>query len=441
MAHKIFLFNLFILPLFFATCNSLEPPPPEKTITLTLEDVSCIEAWIKLKTTNLQMPTTVTLKQSATGGDQTLKTINLEKADTLLYIDSLLPSQTYTFQTSIQPSSHTSEVKSNVLSVTTLDTTSHNFSWQSWTFGEHSTSVLNDVVIISENNIWAVGEIYLNDSLGQPDPHPYAIAHWDGQTWEYKKLFYNINLIVAPIRGILVLNPNDIYLAAGSVFHWDGNSSSAQLVYSRLSLPDPNATIEKLWGNSNSSVYGVGNVGSIVFYNDTNWQSIESGTDLHLYDIYGDYSEIDGTYEILVTAANRSVSSEKQILKISNTTTVTPLVTEGIPYSIIGIWFKANRKYYICGAGLFSKNNIETTEAWEELTVSNVYLESIDGNDLNDLVICGSFGELLHYNGVSWRSYSEMPGGSLLLSTKIKDNLVVTVGIENHRAFIAIGMR
>ena len=45
------------------------------------------------------------------------------------------------------------------------DTTSHNFTWETWTFGEHSSSVLNDVAIIDENNIWAVGEIYMNDSL------------------------------------------------------------------------------------------------------------------------------------------------------------------------------------------------------------------------------------------------------------------------------------
>ncbi len=44
-----------------------------------------------------------------------------------------------------------------------MDTTSHNFTWQTCTFGEHSNSVLYDVAIIDENNIWAVGEIYMND--------------------------------------------------------------------------------------------------------------------------------------------------------------------------------------------------------------------------------------------------------------------------------------
>jgi hypothetical protein len=205
---------LFCFIILVLSCNTTEPPPPEKTITLTLEDNASIEAWIKLTSTNLQLPTTVILKQN----DQTRETINLITPDTLLYIDSLLPNQQYTFHSTMQPSSQ-AEVKSNVLSVTTMDTTSHEFTWQMFNFGEHSSSVLNDVAIIDKNNIWAAGAIYMNDSLGNPDPKPYGIAKWDGQMWGLKKLFYNNNLIVAPIRGILVLNPNDIYLAAGSVFH------------------------------------------------------------------------------------------------------------------------------------------------------------------------------------------------------------------------------
>ena len=95
----------------------------------------------------------------------------------------------------------------------------------------------------------------------------------------------------------------------------------------------------------------------------------------------------------------------------------------------------------MCGSGLYTKNNIETGENWEGIEVSDYYLESIDGNDLNDLVICGDFGELLHYNGSSWKSYQDITSGALLLSIKIKDNLVVTAGIKNPRAFIAIGRR
>ena len=83
-----------------------------------------------------------------------------------------------------------------------MDTTSHNFTWQSWTFGEHSSSVLYDVEIIDENNIYAVGKIYMNHSLGQPDLQPYGMAIWDGQTWELKKIFHGTNSAVTP-REIL----------------------------------------------------------------------------------------------------------------------------------------------------------------------------------------------------------------------------------------------
>ncbi len=45
-----------------------------------------------------------------------------------------------------------------------MDTTSHNFTFTSWTFGTVGSSTLYDVAIINENNIWAVGEIMIADT-------------------------------------------------------------------------------------------------------------------------------------------------------------------------------------------------------------------------------------------------------------------------------------
>ena len=82
-----------LLGLSIPCCNTTEPPP-EVTITIKLEDASSIEAWINLTTSNLQLPTSITLKQNT----QARSVINLDKADTLLYIDSLLPNTSYNFQ-------------------------------------------------------------------------------------------------------------------------------------------------------------------------------------------------------------------------------------------------------------------------------------------------------------------------------------------------------
>ncbi len=79
------------------SCNTTEPPPTGKgSAALTLEDVSCTEAWLSLTTTNIQLPTAIDLIQN----ENIRKTINLTTADTVLYIDSLLPNQTYKFKIS-----------------------------------------------------------------------------------------------------------------------------------------------------------------------------------------------------------------------------------------------------------------------------------------------------------------------------------------------------
>jgi len=84
----------FLLLLFLFTiisCDTNEPPT-NSSISLKLEDVSCTEAWITLTTTNLQLPVTITLKKNNVAQNNILC-----YGDTLLYIDSLLHKQTYSF--------------------------------------------------------------------------------------------------------------------------------------------------------------------------------------------------------------------------------------------------------------------------------------------------------------------------------------------------------
>jgi len=167
-----------------------------------------------------------------------------------------------------------------------------------------------------------------------------------------------------------------------------------------------------------------------------------SGTDLNIYDILGDYNKKNNEYEIFAVAANRSVNFEKKILKINKTNKVTLLSTSGIPYSIHGIWFK-NKTCYVVGSGMYKKYDITSSLAWEAIHygISNYYFDAIRGNDLNDIVSCGAFGELLHFNGVSWKSYQNIFSGILLGKVSIKNNLAVIVGFDYPKAFIAVRKR
>ena len=180
---KLFLIFCLFSFLFFLSCDTSEPLP-EGGLGLTLEDVSCTEAWITLTVGNL--PSTAYIQLKSNG--KILQTLDVNATKTVLFFDTLQINTTYTFEAT--SSLRGEEVKSNKLQVTTLDTTSHNFTWQTFEFGQHSSSVLYDVAIIDENNIWAVGEIYMNDSLGNPDPNLYNLIKWDGISWKPEKVYF-----------------------------------------------------------------------------------------------------------------------------------------------------------------------------------------------------------------------------------------------------------
>ncbi len=69
--------SILLLLLTLVTCSSPTQPPAGTGIMLVTEDVSSVEAWIRLTTNNLQLPATVTLKQSATGGNSVTQDIIL----------------------------------------------------------------------------------------------------------------------------------------------------------------------------------------------------------------------------------------------------------------------------------------------------------------------------------------------------------------------------
>lgn len=447
------LLNIYLL--FFSSwivsCNTTEPPiPPDETkpiLALELDDAHCTEAWLQLKTKDLVLPAELTLKQYNPIGDSLSQVFILNTQDSLLYIDSLLPNQNYLFQVFSLPQANQHPASSIKLPVITMDTTSHNFTFEMVTFGGTiGSSVLYDVAIIDENNIWAVGEIWIADtsSLGYTK---YNAVHWDGNNWELKQLLYN-NSVFSPIRGILILDSNNFYFSAGSIFKWDGNSNSVQMVFSRLSLTDPNGTIEKLWGSTSTQIYGIGNVGSLVHYNGTSWQRIESGTTLNINDIWGDYNEKTQELEILAVASNYGTGWEKVILQIK-TNEVSKLLTNSNPIMepLLTTWFISNRQYFVAGAGIYQKR-ILSDSIWKnnEFEITEYATTSIRGIEINDVFGVGAYGDFLHFNGVDWQQYQEpyLYNGAY---TKVisKNNLVIAVGGNQvslaSEAVVLIGRR
>jgi len=442
LANKIFAFiTLLLLLLPQYACNTTEPPS-NQTLLLKLEDVSCTEAWIQFSSTNIQIPNNITLYIN----NQPKKTINLTTTDTLLYIDSLLPNQTYKLKVSIIPHSggqnQESSIFSNELTVTTMDTTSHNFTWQTFTFGETGagSSTLYDVAIIDENNIWAVGEIYMNDSLGNPDPNAYNAIRWDGSQWKlYKLQFYTFcgqsYTGSYPAKAIFAIDNNNIIISSGSQLTYLNGSVQIKTECVPVS-------VNKLWGSSSNDLYAVGNNGNIAHYQNSRWTKIESETNLEFLDIYGATDAKTNELQILAVCT-RNLPLDKAIYKIDGNT-ATQISSTPIQWELFSCWFVPNRHYYVVGSGIYEKKSL-TDSLWknEPLDITHYGTSKIRGNGINDIFVVGAFGEILHFNGANWYSYINQLGtfSGSYSSLDTKGNLVVITGFESGKSKITIGKR
>jgi hypothetical protein len=436
------IYLLISLLITIISCDTNEPPiPPDTekpTLSLTLEDVSCIEAWIKLTTTNLELTATLTLKQFNPNGDTISQILNLNTQDSLLYIDSLLPNKNYQYQVS----SIQHQVLSNVITAATLDTTSHDFTFDSFTFGGTAgSSVLYDCVIISPENIWAVGEILVADT-SQNGYTMYNAVHWDGVEWKlHRIMFYTIcgqqdqNAYAA--SSIFAFSENDIWVGM------QGSQIARLNDTTQISTQCVPISVRKLWGSDNQNIYAVGVNGQIAYYNGSLWTRIESGTDLNIYDIWVEYNNNKSNYEINLVAAQQFVGPERKILTLRNNVAEELSTLNISPGSIHGIWFKTGRKYFITGNGIYFKTNIYDSNDWNTSlsSLTAYYTYAIRGSSLNNIFICGSYGELLHFNGASWKSFKNTPGffDADFFNIAVKDGLVTVVGQRFSSGFITIG--
>jgi hypothetical protein len=425
--YKFFPVFIFIIFIFFSKCNTTEPPPDNRKLTLTFEDVSCTEAWIQLTTENLQLPATINILVN----DSLSHISILSTQDSLFYIDSLLPNQSYTIQTFIH-STNQPELISNELSITTMDTTTHNFTWQTWTIGNTGNNVLFDVAIINENNIWAVGEINISDTSVNGYT-TYNAVHWNGNEWELHQIFYYTicgqqSKTPYPISSVFVFSENEIWVAMrGDQISKIINGSQTQPICLQWSF-----TINKIWGRSSQDLYVVGSAGNIVHYNGSTWTKIESGTTVNLTDIYGtpDGSEVwacgwnDGDGHTVLLRIN---NNQSEIIYDS-------FNPNGLPYNhsfISSLWSSGKQYFWLSGVsnGAIKHSFLNKNFTVKENFGIQYFPYRIRGTEVNNISLAGDAAMLWHFNGYSWVLYEELLNmNDRIRSLDIKGNIIVAVG-------------
>jgi len=436
---------LIIATLLIQSCNKPTEPAKE-SISVTVEDVSCTEAWLRISDNNYSGNVTVVVKRD----DTDALTINLNNADTIVVDDGLLPNKAYTFKAVKMMGSNVIEASKPVTAVT-LDTTSHNFTWQTFEFGQHSSSVLYDVAIIDENNIWAVGEIYMKDSLGNYDHNAYNAVHWDGSEWNLKRIYFptvcgSTSVTAYPAKAIFAFDDGQIWISS-SGDKIARLQNGVQL--DKYCLP-PNVSmsINKLWGSSPNDLYAVGNGGNIAHWNGSSWKKIESGTNLNIVGIWGDFNPKSLETEIICIAGESIPGIQFKMFKLNKNGT-SNIKTDGIEQLASTCWFIAGKKYYVAGEGIKYTYMLNTPWKSEKNVNPDDFGRRIKGQTLIDIFTAGIYGLISHYNGYSWKHYtgSEVPYfQGWYGSVDTKGNTIVTVGhiqysIVDIKGIITIGKR
>ncbi len=432
-----------LVPTVFSSCKEAPPEPSGPSTFLAVEDVSCTEAWLKVSLATLAQPRTIAIQRDG----RTILTAELNSTDSVFVDDSLSPKHTYAYQAQKIQGSVVLETTPTVQAAT-MDTTSHNFTWQIDTLGDGASSALYNVAIINDTLVYAVGEIYLRDSTGQIDPQAYNLVIWNGKGWQIKRILFplcdqNGNYTYSgpfTARGIFALSSDEIWISCDvSLLHMHGGI--LQPVCMPLGYGQRN--LGKMWGR-NGTLFLTGSNGFIAYFNSYSWQQLSSGTTLPILDIWGGLDSQNSQEFALCVASDTRLLTGRALLKVQGSA-VSSLPIAGLGQILGGIWFIPNRRYYIVGDGLYVSRSCDGTTPWMNLgpTLTPYALTKVRGTALNDVIFVGDFGVVFHFNGLSFRNYQSQTylANGFYTGVDVKGKFVVAVGLDGARAVALRGYR
>lgn len=260
---------------------------------------------------------------------------------------------------------------------------------------------------------------------------------WNGQEW-YIEDFQGTS---SGIKGIWALDSSNIYFANGAVLLYKNG------VYDQLNFKDLNFSngqaVHKLWGSSESNIWGVGPWGTIVHFDGNEWEKINFATEWYFDNITGSkesgvaYATASKTGDVVMIAEMRN----KQVKIIYRSDENTPeLKSWTIRYFNEGLYLgrsdlvstKLWRYDLLTGRAKVLKDLLNTPL---QMSVAQLTL-----NDTNNVYYFGKHegkGMMIHYNGVRYAGFEEniRPSDNYGGAHNI-ENLCVSVGYFNNKAYI-----
>ena len=416
------------------SCDTIElppppPPAPGPSISMSAEDIGVTEVWLRVS-----IPDTVQSRQFIIMRDNEFISAGvLLTNDTIVADIGLLPNSTHVYH-AYRLLDSTAVDSTAILTVTIMDTTNHLYTWTIDTLGD-VTSSLRDVSIVSDNEVWVAGVMFLNDSSGQRDPTQYNVAKWNGQKWSYESVLFPTcdssghevgSGGPSECHSIVAFASNDVWLMdLVSFVHWNGSS------YSRICIPSfgfLQGGLQKLWGTSSANLFAVGGNGTIIRFDGTSWQAMESGTTVDLFDVWGSPDE-----STVWACGYDSDLSESVLLRYDGTRWEE--YGHSPPWGVYqdlfaSVWFPRTDSTFVIGnRGVFRHaQGIPNGYRMLALDLSDLPYR-MRGVDRNDATLVGNNGMVWHFNGLTWHNYTELVQPlDLLTSVSTSSTQVVAVG-------------
>ncbi len=316
------------------------------------------------------------------------------------------------------------------------DTTSHNFTWQEFTN------------VGSESNMtgcWVFGPncIYANNGW---------MHRWNGSLWETLNLYSPDPNIGKNINGALSgwtifgFDTTDYWLTNGSIiYHYTGNGIAQTYRVYYLS----HHALHSAWGSSSHDMFFVGDTGTILHFDGTNWTRMSTPTTKDLGSIWGTsdndiwsvgYNPQTGEAEVL----HYDGSSWKEDVLASSGTAKNwginnVFACDSAGHHIVAalgwtVWRRTDQGNWRSDSGKVP-NDIG----------GRIFMASIAGNASNDIFCAGDYGLIVHWNGANWKRYDQYLTASIPANganaLSIKGNTVCAVGVKNGTSLVLIGQR
>jgi len=408
---------LLLTAIFFAMSCRECPTESENNIDLIVKDIFCTSVVLKISLPYSGAVNTFALDRN----DSTVATYTCSEDDTLIIDEGLTPATKYLYSVRFLKDGKTKS-ESDPVAVHTMNITSHDISyWDIDTLG--ISGGIYDLWIVSDDNIWAVGQIIAEDpdsSFDGSGEEWFNAAHWDGEKWNLIRI-----LNTATLYSIWYFSESDIWVSSGFPKHWDGQQWT-MYHFQDMGLGIEVST-EHIWASSPNNVYFVGWKGSIVHYNGSNFTKMESGTTCKLEDVWG----IDGNH--IWAVGTESDNSRSVILFYNGKTwnTLHDTNNERKCWSN-SVWTNSPYLLFLNGGSgryLFDlmQEKLSKYESAGEWFGYDIY-----GTAYNDIFASTAGSEMLHYNGSTWYLYPEVKAQFedyfRIRAVKANDEIVVASG-------------